>query len=116
MTVCAPTLLVLTSCALLGGELKMSLSTNHNMRYPKDVVRHSDIVIRASTHINLQHNTVPYPSDPSQTLRLWEHGDVATFEVRKTMLLAKLVEKGVLLSESASLVQVYCATSVHVSA
>lgn len=66
-----------------GGELKMSLSTNHNMRYPKDVVRHSDIVIRANTHINLQHNTVPYPSDPSQTLRLWEHGDVATFEVVK---------------------------------
>ena len=94
----------------------MSLSTNHNMRYPKDVVHHSDIVIKTNTHINLQHNTVPYPSDPSQTLRLWEHGDVAAFEVRKTMLLAKFVVKGVLLSESASPVQIYFATSVHVSA
>ena len=57
------------------------------MRYPKDVVRHSDVKIKPSTHDNLQHSTVPYPSDPSKSLLLWEYGDVAIFEVCEIMLL-----------------------------
>lgn len=66
-----------------GGELKLKLSTNHNMRYPKDVVRHSDVKIKPNTHDKLQHSSVPYPSDPSKSLQLWEYGDVDIFEVVK---------------------------------
>lgn len=66
----------------------MKLSTNHNMRYPKDVVHHSDVRIKPNTHDNLQHSTVSYPSDPSKSLRLWEYGDVDAFEVCEIMLLA----------------------------
>ena len=58
------------------------------MRYPKDVVRHSDVIIKPNTHDNLQHSTVPYPSDPSKSLPLWEYGDVAIFEVCEIMLVA----------------------------
>ena len=91
----------------------MNLSTNHNMRYPKDVVRHSDVMIKPNTHDNLQHSTVSYPSDPSKSLLLWEYGDVATFEVRKVMLLAH-DENCLLLSRPASSVLIYFATSTYI--
>ena len=66
----------------------MNVSTNYNMRYPKDVVHHSDVIIKPNTHDNLQHRNVSYPSDPSRSLLLWDYGDVATFEVQDIMLLA----------------------------
>ena len=90
----------------------MNLSTNHNMRYPKDVVRHPDVMIKPNTHDNLQHSTVSYPSDPSNSLLLWEYGDVATFEVHEITLLAQ-DENCLLLSRQASSVLISLATSTY---
>ena len=82
------------------------------MRYPKDVVRHSDVKIKPNTHDNLQHSTVSYPSDPSKSLLLWEYGDVATFEVCEIMLLAH-DENCLLLLRPASSFLIYFATSTY---
>ena len=61
----------------------MKLATNHNLKFSRDAVHHSDIIIKANSHLNWEENTLSYPSDLTQTLRLADHGDVAAFEVHE---------------------------------
>ena len=63
------------------GNRKLTLSTNHNLKYSRDAVKHS-VKFKANDHLNLEINDLPYPSEPSQRIHLRDHGVVKAFEVR----------------------------------
>ncbi len=66
---------------LFAGDRKFTISTGHNLKYSRDAVKHP-VKFKPNEHTNLESNDLPYPADPAQTIRLYDHGDVKAFEVR----------------------------------
>lgn len=73
------------------GDRKLTLSTGHDQKYVKDAVRHQ-VTFKPNLHINLEADQLPYPADPSQSIRLRDHGDIRAFEIDKYSSLGRLDE------------------------
>ena len=79
---CFPPALLRVILTALAGDHKFTMSTNHNLKYSRDAVKHP-IKFKTNDHLNLEVNDLPHPSEPSQSIRLRDQGDIKAFEVRQ---------------------------------